>query len=263
MGTVSKMKISFALLLALPFLASSLKIQPMGRETYASYAKRNGLALEKSNEQYQYVSCYDYFGQQGQSYRITDYVPDLRSSGWDNKFSSCCFYGTWVMYADSEYNERNPSAQAYSAWGENYCEDLRGSPSFDNQASSVRFVGAPDGYKYDTINLYEWDFYMGLEQYAYGDAPTLNYDNLGRSAIVTGCTPWTLYEYNNYQGRCACVYPTDQSNCYPGFYKSLGNVANQISSARKGCYCNKKLAPAATMYPKTKSGTVGQSESNL
>ena len=80
---------------------------------------------------------------------------------------------------------------------------------------------------------------------------------------MTGCTPWTLYEYNNYQGRCACVYPADQSNCYPGFYKSLGNVANQISSARKGCYCNKKLAPAATMYPKTKFGTVGQSESNL
>ena len=41
-------------------------------------------------------------------------------------------------------------------------------------------MGAPDGYKYDTINLYEYNFYMGLEQYAYGDAPTLNYDNLGR-----------------------------------------------------------------------------------
>ena len=44
-----------------------------------------------------------------------------------------------------------------------------------------------------------------------------------RSAIVTGCNPWTLYEYNNYQGRCACVYPSDQSKCYPGFYQDLGN----------------------------------------
>ena len=119
-----------------------------------------------------------------------------------------------------------------------------------------RFVGAPDGYKYSTINLYEYEFYMGLEQYSYGDASSLNYDNLGRSAIVTGCDPWTLYEYNNYQGRCACVYPSDSNNCYPGFYKNLGNVANQVSSARKGCYCNKKLAPEPTL---TRSSTVGAS----
>ena len=71
-------------------------------------------------------------------------------------------------------------APAFNAWGENYCEDLRGSPSFDNLATSLRFAGAPDGYKYDTISLYEYNFYMGIEQYAYGDAPTLNYDNLGR-----------------------------------------------------------------------------------
>ena len=69
---------------------------------------------------------------------------------------------------------------AYSAWGEDYCEDLQGSPSFDNQASSVRFVGAPDGYKYSTINLYEYDFYMGIEEYSYGDIFSMNSDNLGR-----------------------------------------------------------------------------------
>ena len=66
-----------------------------------------------------------------------------------------------------------------------------------------------------------------------------------RSAIVTGCNPWTLYEYNNFQGRSACVYPSDTSNCYPGFYENLGNVANQISSVRRGCYSNVKLAPSA------------------
>ena len=50
----------------------------------------------------------------------------------------------------------------------------------DNQASSVRFAGAPNGYKYDTINLYEYNYYMGQDQYTYGDAPSFNYDNLGR-----------------------------------------------------------------------------------
>ena len=81
-----------------------------------------------------------------------------------------------------------------------------------------------------------------------------------RSAIVTGCNPWTLYEYNNYQGRCACVYPSDQSNCYPGFYQDLGNVAGQISSVRRGCSCNKKLAPArGTLFSKKKSDVIGNS----
>jgi hypothetical protein len=46
--------------------------------------------------------------------------------------------------------------------------------------SCYRFVGAPDGYKYDTINLYQHVFYGGVEQYTYGDASSLNYDNLGR-----------------------------------------------------------------------------------
>ena len=82
-----------------------------------------------------------------------------------------------------------------------------------------------------------------------------------RSAIVTGCDAWTLYENEYYEGRCACVYPSDINNCYPGFYKTLGNVANQISSVRKGCFCNKKLAPSATMYD-TKSAVIGNSESN-
>jgi len=238
-----------------------LKLVSKPKETYTSYAAKNGIALNKADSEAtaQYVTCYDYFGQGGSSYRVTDYVPDLYSTGWDNKFSSCCFYGIWNMYDDRDYNERSTNSPAYSAWGENYCEDLQGSPSFDNLASSIRFVGAPDGYKYDTINLYEYNFYMGLEQYAYGDAPSLNYDNLGRSAIVTGCNPWTLYEYNNYQGRCACVYPSDQSNCYPGFYQDLGNVAGQISSVRRGCSCNKKLAPAPPMFSKKKSDVIGNS----
>jgi hypothetical protein len=38
----------------------------------------------------------------------------------------------------------------------------------------------PDGYKYDTINFYDGENFMGTEQYLYGDAPSLNYDNFGR-----------------------------------------------------------------------------------
>ena len=98
---------ALALLLFAPLLVSSLKIVPKTRETYASWAEKNGVALPKTEAQYQYVTCYDYFGQSGNSYRVQDYVTDLYSSGWDNRFSSCCFYGVWTLYDDRDYNERN------------------------------------------------------------------------------------------------------------------------------------------------------------
>ena len=63
---------------------------------------------------------------------------------------------------------------------------------------------------------------------------------------MTGCNAWTVYQYNNYQGACACLSPSDYSNCYPGFYKDLGSsLSNSISSARKGCQSGcQRLAPA-------------------
>jgi hypothetical protein len=48
-------------------------------------------------------------------------------------------------------------------------------------------AGAPDGYKYDTINFYEGEYFMGGEQYLYGDAASLNYDNFGRYSIFHFC----------------------------------------------------------------------------
>ena len=48
-----------------------------------------------------------------------------------------------------------------------------------------RHSGAPDGYKFDTINFYDGEYFMGREQYLYQDAPQLNYDNLGRYKFKT------------------------------------------------------------------------------
>lgn len=81
------------------------------------------------------------------------------------------------------------------------------------------------------------------------------------SAIVTGCDPWTLYEDRNYNGRCACVTPADTTQCYPGFYESFGSVANSISSVRRGCYCNKKIAPSNIAMAKSASAAIGGSQS--
>jgi hypothetical protein len=69
-------------------------------------------------------------------------------------------------------------AAVYNGWGEGYCTDF--DATFDNLASSVRFSGAPDGYKQDTINFYEGKYFMGQEQYFYDDAPQFDADNLGQ-----------------------------------------------------------------------------------
>ena len=66
---------------------------------------------------------------------------------------------------------------AYYAWDEYNCIDFP--QSFYDTASSLRYTGAPDGYKYDTLNFYEGQYFMGNEQYFYQDAPQFNIDNLG------------------------------------------------------------------------------------
>ena len=51
--------------------------------------------------------------------------------------------------------------------------------------------------RYETLNLYEQDAFGGEETNIVSDLPNLpsNDDNKRYSAIVTGCTPWTIYEY--------------------------------------------------------------------
>merc|ERR1712243_499615 len=66
------------------------------------------------------------------------------------------------------------------------------------------------------------------------------------SPLVTGCHPWTIYEYDSYRGYAMCLYPESTAKCTPGFYstrQSLGRLANQVSSVRKGCYAKHKLLP--------------------
>ncbi len=62
--------------------------------------------------------------------------------------------------------------------------------------------------------------------------------------IVSGCSPWTAYQYDNYQGASVCLYPSDTNNCYPGFFETpndLGGLSREFSSVRRGCYSNNKV----------------------
>ena len=53
-------------------------------------------------------------------------------------------------------------------------------PVVDNGVSSIKYAGAPDGYKYPCLTFYENVFFQGTEQYTYDSVPTLPYDNMGR-----------------------------------------------------------------------------------
>merc|ERR1712062_761700 len=95
------------------------------------------------------------------------------------------------------------------AYGENNCVTMA---QFANRATSIRLTGVPNGWQFDSFNVYEGELYNGQEQWAFDDAPGFTFDNFGKSMIITGCTPWTLYEYPNYGGQSACWYPADTKN---------------------------------------------------
>lgn len=148
---------------------------------------------------------------------------------------------TYDLCITSLKGERNTTAlgASYRGWGDNYCENVES--AFFHRASSAKYVGSTDGYKYDTFNLYQGEYFAGDETFLNNDISQLpaNADNQRHSAIVTGCTPWTIYEYDNFEGNSYCLYPADTNNCYPGFFPSgsdLGGLSGKISSVRRGCF---------------------------
>jgi len=192
----------------------------------------------------QSMDCYDYNNQGGDRLHLTDYAPSLRNYNFDNRIESCCFTGIWLLYDLDNYGKGTTNSMDWWAYGNNYCTNV---PSaFINRASSARFTGAPDDWNYDTINMYFNEYFIGDEEFTYNDTPMLNYDNRAQSIVVTGCHPWTIYEYDSYRGYSMCLYPESTVKCTPGFYstrQSLGRLANQVSSVRKGCYAKHKVLP--------------------
>jgi len=207
----------------------------------------------------QMLKCYDLTSGGGDIVTAIDYIPDLRNYNMDNRIESCCFTGIWMLYAEGDYNGYSTGSANWWAFGDNNCLDVP--PQFANAASSLRFTGAPDDWKYDTLNFYFNDYFIGDEEFTYNSMPQLNYDNRARSLIVTGCDVWTLYTDRNYGGLSMCVYPADSSNCTPGLYpnsQTLGNLAGQISSARRGgCFAEKKVYPVNYGMRSFGNGTSG------
>ena len=127
-------------------------------------------------------------------------------------------------------------------------------------------MGALEGYKYDSLTLYEKSTFAGYELKSFGSKLIIDKNYFGRyvfkkkrkitkkrqntiffrSAAITGCTTWTLYSNVNFGGSCVCLYPSDQNNCEVGLYKNLPlNIQNSVASVRRGCYCNYHKYPNA------------------
>jgi len=206
----------------------------MSRKTdMARSSKRSRLAAS--------ITCYDQAGFQGDRLVADEYLSSL--GAMDNRIGSCCFTGIWILYAEQVYNTFNPGSANWFGYGNNACFDAG---AFNNQASSLRYTGAPDDMFHDTVNMYFNEYFNGEEEYSYVDKPQLNYDNRALSLIVTGCSFWTLYQDRYYQGSAVCVAPSNQASCEPGFYStrsSLSGIAGDISSLRRGCYSKRWLLP--------------------
>merc|ERR1711892_1498382 len=248
-----KMKIIFCLLVSLVVIHGR-KIDAHGKMSRMPAGKN---ADVRANSQS--LTCYDYSNGGGDSVNAIDYIPALRNYNMDNRIGSCCFTGIWMLYAEEDYNGYSTGSPNWWAFGDNNCLDVP--PQFANAASSLRFTGAPDDWKYDTLNFYFNDYFIGDEEFTYNSMPQLNYDNRARSLIVTGCDVWTLYTDRNYGGLSMCVYPADSSNYTPGLYpnsQTLGNLAGQISSARRGgCFAEKKVFPVNYGMRSFGNGTSG------
>jgi len=192
----------------------------------------------------QQLVCYDLNNGGGQSYRFTDYAPNLGSYNWDNKITSCCFTGLWILYAEQNYNRASTGSSNWWAYGDYSCLDTP--TPFNNVASSLRYAGGPADWKANTLSMYFNDYFIGDEEFTFNDMTQVNFYDKAKSLIVTGCQPWTVYEDNDYKGKAMCVWPSDSTQCTPGLYPtstSLGSLAATISSVRRGCFAKENLFP--------------------
>ena len=120
--------------------------------------------------------------QQQNSVKLSDdYALNLKDMGFDDSISSFCVDGvyiiniyytwritvkyleysymsilylsySWLLYAGPDYNKASGnSGTTMYTWGEGYCQDM--DPGIDDMVSSIRFSGAPDGYKLSLIHI--------------------------------------------------------------------------------------------------------------
>jgi len=127
--------------------------------------------------------------------------------------------------------------------------------------TSVRFAGSPRDYRADTFTLYQDDYFQSKEEYTITDLPVVDMIGNHKSIIITGASPWTVYDRTYYAGNAICLYPPESTNYQPALIVDTLDVSiphGSIQSVRKGCFGKKVVAATATtgstrMSPKKQS----------
>jgi len=169
------------------------------------------------------------------------YTPDLATIGFDNRAHSVSLRGTWLFYDNKNFNINGNAAMEYIFEGAETCVDFHGLAGY---VSSIKFVGKTEDYRQDTITFYETTYFQANEEYVEHDIPNLSLMGRISSLIVTGSSPWTIYDKTNFRGNAICLQPESSPYYEPAFVPDTINLEptvphGTIASVRKGCYTTK------------------------
>merc|ERR1719369_554210 len=204
------------------------------------------LASVLTAEAIPFLELYTLTNSQGAMINVTGYMHNLDTVGFDNMIQSVCGRGVWLLYEDRDYNGH--SENDWEHWtevfmsGEYSCHNL---PSTHHgELTSVRYSGS-GSLADDTLTLYHGYNYDGGEALFLKDQDFLSdMNNEPSSFIITGCTPWTLYEHRYYQGFSICAEPANIGNGICASAHDLTDIGmpnNVLSAIRKGCYSDKTI----------------------
>merc|ERR1711970_153062 len=204
------------------------------------------MASVLSAEAIPFLELYTLTDKGGAMINLTDYGHNLDTYGFDDMIQSYCGQGIWLLYEDRDYNGH--TGNDFSHWtetfisGEYKCHNM---PSTQHgQLSSLRYAGS-GSLTDDTITLYHGFFFDGGEALFLKDEDNLSdMNNDPSSFVITGCTPWTLYQHRYYEGFAICVETWDIGNgiCGGAFeVTEVGMPNNALSAIRKGCYSDKTI----------------------
>merc|ERR1712243_77036 len=178
----------------------------------------------------------------GASTRIESYQHDLSDIGFDDLTKSVCGVGIWLLYNYHSYNNyhRQQTWTEVFASAQGSCHDLP--VTHHNDLSSVRFAGTGDITE-ETLTVYHgMDWSQGEEMFIRDEDWFGDFNNQASSLLVTGPSPWTVYEHS-YSGVAICLEPRMINGIYYGAWNvwDIGMPNNVLSSIRKGCWAEKTL----------------------
>ncbi|CAG0886906.1 unnamed protein product [Darwinula stevensoni] len=169
----------------------------------------------------------------------TEYCPDFKNCDPDindNAISSTLATGVWIFYSGHHYNYDNLGDVEW-VFGD---EARLNFGIVGDKVSSLRYAGDSDDWKRNTITLYEFEHFSGLEYYETKDVPEVYVMKTVKSVIITGRAEWTVYPSANFRGNGVCFGA--QTGKYAAFAPDLDTYPiNTIKSFRMGCYAKNKI----------------------